>query len=87
MVKIQADEKDERTAVEQLDKVKAAYVHTILSTKVPISGGLRIDNKDSKADIFLSQNINSMSFWLQNNYKAERLKFMLKKYNIDITGF
>ena len=62
MIKIQANEKKERTAAEQLDKAEAAYVRTISSTKVPIYGGLRIDNKDSKTVRFLSQNVNSMSF-------------------------
>ena len=34
----------------------------------------------------MSQNVNSMSYWLRDNYKAERLKFLLKKYNIDTAG-
>ena len=35
----------------------------------------------------MSENVNSMLFWLQDNYKVERLKFLLKKYNIDTAVF
>ena len=34
----------------------------------------------------LGININSMSFWSKDNYKAERLKFISKKYVVDIAG-
>ena len=54
MIKIQANEKEETTVAEQLDKAKAAYVRTISSTKVPMYGVLRINNKDSEAIRFLS---------------------------------
>ena len=73
--------------MELLDKAEAAYVRTISSTKVPVYGKLRIDEKDSEAVRLLSQNVNSMSFWLRDNYKAERLKCLLKKYSIDTAGF
>ena len=53
---------------------------------MPVYGKLRIDVKDCEAVRFLSQNVNSMSFWLRDNYKAERLKFLLKKYSIDTAG-
>ena len=34
----------------------------------------------------LGMNINRMSFWLKDNYKAERLKFTFGKYRVDIAG-
>ena len=40
--------KDERIAVEQINKADAAYVRTVSSTKVPIYGNLRINKKDDK---------------------------------------
>ena len=86
MVQIHTTERDERAAAEQLDKAETAYVRTVSSTKVPIYGKLRIDEKDSEAIRLMSQNVNSMSYWLRDNYKAERLKFLLKKYNIDTAG-
>ena len=86
-VKAHASEQDERTAAEQLDKAETAYVHTVSSTKVPDYGKLRIDEKDSEAIRFMSQNVNSMSYWLRDNYKAEQLKFLLKQYNINTAGF
>ena len=86
MVQIHTTEQDERAAAEQLDKAETAYVRTVSSTKVPIYGKLRIDEKDSESIRFMSQNVNSMSYWLRDNYKAERLKFLLKKYNIDTAG-
>ena len=54
MIKIQANEKEETTAAEQLDKAKAAYERTFVTTKVLIYGVLRINNKDSEAIRFLS---------------------------------
>ena len=62
MVQIYTTEQDERAAAEQLDKVETVYVRTVSSTKVPIYGKLRIDEKDSEAIRFMSQNVNSMSY-------------------------
>ena len=86
LVQAHTTEQVERAAAEQLDEAETAYVRTVSSTNVPIYGKLRIDEKDSEAIRFISQNVNSMSYWLRDNYKAERLKFLLKKYNIDKAG-
>ena len=61
-VKAHTDEQDERNATEQLDKAETEYVRTISSTKVPVYGRLRIDEKDSEAVRLMSKNVNSMSF-------------------------
>ena len=87
MVQIHTTEQDERAAAEQLDKAEKAYVCTVSSTKVPIYGKLRIDGKDSEAIRCMSKNVNSMPYWLRDNYEAERLKFLLKQYNIGPAGF
>ena len=42
--------------------------------------------KNEEAIRVLGVNINSMSFWLKDNYKAKWLEFIFKKYGVDITG-
>ena len=46
-------------------------------------GNLRVEVKDDKAIRVLGVNINIMSFWLKDNYKAERLKPIFEKYGVD----
>ena len=59
---------------------------TVSNTKVPVHGNLRVEEKDDEALRFLGVNINSMSFWQRDNYKADRLKFILEKYGVDAVG-
>ena len=59
---------------------------TVSNTKVPVHGNLRVEEKDDEAIRFLGVNINSMSFWQRDNYKADRLKFILEKYGVDAAG-
>ena len=49
-------------------------------------GNLRVETKDDKAIRVLGVNISSISFWLKDNYKAEQMKFIFKKYGVDIAG-
>ena len=49
-------------------------------------GNLRVEVKDDEAIRVLGVNINIISFWLKDNYKVERLKFIFKKYGVDIAG-
>ena len=53
LVKAHTTEQDERAAAEQLDKAETTYIRTVSSTKVPIYGKLRIDEKDSEAIRFM----------------------------------
>ena len=62
------------------------YRQTIANTKVPIHGDLRVETKSDDVLRFFSHNINSMSYWLRGNYKAERLKYLFKQYGIDSIG-
>ena len=47
--------------------------------KVPIRGDLRVYKKEDYTFRFASININGLRFWLHKNYKAEKLRFMLKR--------
>ena len=42
--------------------------------------------KDEETIRVLDVNINIMSFWLKDNYKAEWLRFIFKKYVVNIAG-
>ena len=54
--------------------------------KVPIFGNLRIGQKHEEALRFFSMNVNGLPSWKKNNFKAERLKYILHKYKIDGMG-
>ena len=54
--------------------------------KVPLYGNLRVELKNEDAIRVLGININSMSFWPKDNYKAEWLKFTFEKYGVNIAG-
>ena len=45
-----------------------------------------MDHKDNDVFRFLSVNINGLPFWLQQNHKAELLKLLLKRYNVECLG-
>ena len=57
------------------------------TTKVPIYDNLRVDDKAEVAIRLFSVNVNGMSFWLRNNYRAEILKYVFRQYGIDLAGF
>jgi len=76
---------DQQTAAKG-ERKKIVYQTTVANTKVPIHGNLRVEDKDDEALRVLGVNINSMSFWLRDNYKADRLKFIFEKYGIDAAG-
>ena len=62
------------------------YKASIDKKKVPIYGTLRVQTKETCTVRFFSSNVNGMSFWKHNNYKAQRLKFIYEKYKIDAMG-
>ena len=59
---------------------------TVSNTRVLVHVTLRVEGKDDEALRFLGVNINSMSFWQRDNYKADRLKFIFEKYGVDTAG-
>ena len=48
----------------------------VKNTRVLIHGKWKVEAKDDKAIPLLNVNMNSMLYWLNNNYKAERLKYV-----------
>ena len=71
---------------EERDKEEAAYRKTIENTRVPIHGNWKVEAKDDKDISLLSVNVNSMSYWLNNNHKSERLKYLYDQCGIDSAG-
>ena len=69
-----------------LEKEQAVYKQTVIDTNIPLHGNLRVEEKDEEAVRVLGSNINSLSFCQKENYKAERLKFILEKYGVDTMG-
>ena len=45
-----------------------------------------MNKKEDYTFRFLSININGLRFWLHKNYKAEKLRFMLKAHKVDAMG-
>ena len=76
------------------DQQKSAWVEenqtairqTIINTKVPLHGNLRVEVEYEEVVRVLGVDVNSMSFWLKDNYKAKLLKYILEKYGVDIAG-
>ena len=79
---IQEEEEEAKTR----EKDTKAFRESVAQTKVPIYGNLRVQEKPDNAIRFFGHNINSMSFWLNYNYKAERLKYIFEQYGIDTMG-
>ena len=63
-----------------------AYRQTVATTKVLRHGDLKLEAKSDDVLRFFSHNINSMTYWKKGNYKAERLKYLFKQYDIDSIG-
>lgn len=62
------------------------YCQKVSTTKVPIHGTLKVQDKHEDAIRFFSTNINSMNMWSNNNYKADRLKHVVHHYQVDSVG-
>ena len=67
-------------------KSEEKFRQTVANTKVPVHGNLRVEVQDDKATRVLGVDINIMSYWLKDNYKAERLKLIFEKHGVDIAG-
>ena len=62
------------------------YKKEIEEYKVPLYGTLSPIVKADESVRFMSINVNSLSMWKRFNYKAERLKWSLKNYQVDSMG-
>ena len=71
---------------EEEQEVEREYQRSVENDDSPIYDNLSMDHKDDKVFRFLSVNINSLPFWLQQNHKAELLKLLLKHYNVECLG-
>ena len=81
----------ETSAAPNVERAEAAaeeveYQEKAEESKVPIHGDLRVNKKEDHTFRFLSININGLRFWLHKNYKAEKLRFMLKAHRVDVMG-
>ena len=65
--------------VTNLEKHQTAYKQTVENTKVPLYINLRVEEKDEEATRVLGLNIDTLSFWQKDNYRAEWPKFIFEK--------
>ena len=70
----------------QQQKANEEFKRTVANTKVPLHGDIRLEKKDPEVIRAFSHNINGMNFWMHKNFKAERLKHILKTYGIDVAA-
>ena len=78
--------KAERAKAAKEIQEEKEYQKRVEKEKVPIHGDLRVNKKEAGTFRFLSININGLRFWLHRNFKAERLRFMLKVHRVDGLG-
>ena len=57
----------------ELRSSEEAYRQTIVGTKVPSHGDLRVETKSDDELRFFLHNINGMTYWKKGNYKPEWL--------------
>ena len=62
------------------------YAKKLKRLKVPIYGNLRINSKANDSIRLMSLNINGLSMSKRGNSKAERLKLLISKYQLDAVG-
>ena len=78
----EADSED----IQEAEKEEEEYKKEIEEYKVPLYGTLSPIVKADESVRFMSINVNSLSMWKRFNYKAERLKWSLKNYQVDSMG-
>ena len=72
--------------LEEAAKKEEEYKSEIAKAKVPIYGTLHPTMKADDSVRFMSVNVNCLSMWKRLNYKAKRLRWLLKNYQIDTMG-
>ena len=83
--KLLSTKAEREKAVKEIQEEKK-YQKRVEKEKVPIHGDLRVNKKEVGTFRFCSININGLRFWLHFNFKAERLRFMLKVHRVDGLG-
>ena len=86
MVDTAAAQEYEEIDEEEEQEAEREYQRSVENDNSPIYGNLSMDHKDDDVFRFLSININGLPFWLQRNHKAELLKLLLKRYNVECLG-
>ena len=72
--------------LEEAAKKEEEYKCKIAKSKVPIYNTLHPTMKADNSVRFMSVNVNCLSMWKRLNYKAERLRWSLKNYQVDTMG-
>ena len=72
--------------LEEAAKKEEEYKREIAKAKVPIYGTLHPTMKADDSVGLMSVNVNCLSMWKRLNYKAERLRWSLKNYQVDAMG-
>jgi len=72
--------------LEEAAKKEEEYKREIAKAKVPIYGTLHPTMKADDSVRLMSVNVNCLSMWKRLNYKAERLRWSLKNYQVDAMG-
>lgn len=76
----------DREDIKEAEKEKEEYKEEIEGYKVPLYGTLSPIVKADDSVRFMSINVNCLSMWKRFNYKAERLKWLLRNYQVDSMG-
>ena len=72
--------------LEEAAKKEEEYKKEITTFKVPIYGNLHPTMKADDSIRFMSINVNYLSMWKRLNYKAQRLRWSLKNYQVNSMG-
>ena len=67
-------------------EAETEFRRSLYNKKSPIHSNLQVNEKDGNSSRFFSANANSLLFWLNHNYKAEQLKYILVKYQVKKIG-
>ena len=86
MVDTAAAQAGEDVDEDEEQEVEREYWRSVENDDPPIYGNLSMDHNNDNVFWFLSININGLLFWLQRNHKAELLKLLLKRYNVECLG-
>ena len=79
----EASHEDLEEAAKKEEKYKRSE---IAKSKVPIYGNLHPTMKAEDSIQFMSVNVNCLSMWKWLNYKAKRLRWSLKNYQVGTMG-
>ena len=73
----------------ELEKARVEYEEfrkTVATTNAPLWGNIDVNKKHDNVLLFVSANMNGLAYWLHNNHKADRLKFIKTKLDINVVS-